>query len=804
MSSAHLLRRPLRSTLSFALLLAAACGGGGHHAPTPAAPSALAYPESRVIEVVDVTMEPLAPGVQGVVERFTIAPALPLGLALDERTGLLAGRATAVAAAREYTITASNAGGSASTALELTVAPAPRFAYALSGTDATITIFGVDPESGRLLRKGYQPAPEGASGGEQLCIHPTEAFLYAPDAGTQSVATFAIDPLEGWLTPCASAVAGPGPHRMALTPDGRFAYVTSGVGSELFGFDVEPITGELVNRRAPNACGAHPTDVAVDPTGRFLFLACGGAEGTGAGAGVQAYTIDAADGTLTQSGSAVALDGLAPSGVRVDPSRNALYVTLAQSDSVLPIRYHQRSGALAPLTANAAGDGPDALAIDPLGRFTFVANVDGASVSSFRVDPLTGELVGSGTATAGAQPTAVAIDTAGRFLYVANKGSSDVMLFAVAGENGALAKLDAWTVRAAPVDFAIVRGPRAPILRTRFLHVANGGSSDVSAYTVDALTGAATEHLPTSPTSAGPSAIAIHPRQLFAWVVEREGRALGSYRVDGASGALVRNGPAELVAGAPWAASIEPSGRFLYLLRRDVFATDDGWLSTYAIDATDGTLHFLATQPVGPRPVHVSSDPTGRWLHVANIGAPSTLQAFHLDALTGLPTASGAPAPAPGIHTFAYHPSGRTLVAALRTSNTLVRYTLDPNTGEPLPIAGGSRAGRDPIAIQFTPDGRHALAAYADSQDLEDGGHVTLFPVDASGALLAPGQSYEAGSHPSALTLSPTGLHVYATNSSTHDLSTFTLDPLTTTLHPLPPIPTGLSPRSITMTAETR
>ncbi|MBI5363150.1 MAG: beta-propeller fold lactonase family protein, partial [Planctomycetes bacterium] len=787
MSSAHQLGSSIRSTSSFALLLAAACGGGGHPAPSPLAPRALVYPRERVIDVVDVLSETLAPSVQGVVERYTIAPALPLGLALDEHTGLLSGRATAVAAARVYTITASNAGGSASTALELAVAPAPRFAYALSGSDATITLFGVDPESGRLLRKGYQAAPDGASLGEQLCVHPTEAFLYAPNAGTQSIAAFAIDPSEGWLTPRASAAAGPGPHRMALVPNGRFAFATSGLGSELFGFDVDPITGELLNRRAPIACGTHPTDVAIDPTGRFLFLAYAGANGTGAGAGVQAYAIDAASGALSPSGPAVALDGLAPSGLRVDPARNALYVTLAQSDSVLPIRYHQSTGALAALTANAAGDGPDALAIDPLGRFTFVANESSSNVSSYRVDTLSGELVPSSTVTAGLQPTAVAIDTAGRFLYVTNKGSSDVMLFGIEDADGALSKLDAWSVRSTPADFAIVRGPRAPVLRTRFLHVANGGSSDVSAYTVDALTGSATERLPTSPTSAGPSAIAIHPRHRFAWVVEREGRSLGAYRVDGSTGALVQNGPAELVLGTPWSASIEPSGRFLYLLRRDVLAADDGFLSTYAIDATDGTLHFVTTQPVGPRPVHVDADPTGRWLHVANIGAPSTLQAFQIDTLTGRPTQSGAPAPAPGIHTFAYHPNGRSLVAALRTANTLVRYTLDPNTGEPQPIAGGSRAGREPIAIQFTPDGRFALAAYADTQDQEDGGHVTLFPVDASGALLPPGNSYEAGSHPSSLTLSPTGRHVYATNSSTHDLSTFTLDPATATLYPQPP-----------------
>lgn len=796
---------PARSLLALSTLLAAGCGGGGGHSGSGAgAPSSLRYPTAETIYVVDLASGVLAPSVAGVVDRFTVLPPLPAGLAFDEHTGAISGSATLVAARRSYTITAANAHGSASTTLELTVAPAPRFAYALSGADATITVFGVDLETGRLAPKGYEPAPAGASGGEQLCVHPSEAFLYASNTGSDAIAVYAVDPLEGWLSARGTTPAGPGPHRMVLHPSGRFAFVVSMASSELFVFDVDAVTGELVHARAPISVGTRPVDVTLDPEGRFLFVAFAGALGSGGGAGVQGYSIDSANGAVTPSGARVPLDGLEPSGLRVDPARNAVYVTLAQSDSVLPMRYHQTTGALAALTPDAAGDKPEALVFDPLGRFGFVANKDGSSVSSYKVDGPSGQLIPSGTAATGSQPSAVAIDTAGRFLYVANHGSGDVMLFRVGAEDGALEEVDLWSVRSSPVDLAIVRGARAPIVRTRSLHAVNGGSSDVSSFALDAATGAATERHPTSPTSVDPAAIAVHPRHAFAYVAERGAQSLGTYRVDAASGALSPLGPATHVAGVPWHVTIEPSGRFLYLLRRDVVLADDGWLSTYAIDVTDGSLHFVDERAVGGRPVFAAVDPTGRFLVVANIGAPSELQSFRLDAATGVPSTAGAAAPAPGVHALAFHPGGRELVAVLRTSNTLVRYALDPETGAPSAIAGGSRAGREPVAFAYSADGRFACAAYADTNDDEDGGHVTLFRVDANGTLVTPGLAYHDGLHPSALAISPSGRHVYVTNAGSNTLSSFALDPTSGTLQPLPSTTTGLAPRALTLTAETR
>lgn len=794
-------------TLSgIALTTLAACGGGGggHHGPAVQAPSGFAYADSPMIQVVDLALDPEIPSVQGQPDRFSVLPPLPAGLELDTTTGVIRGTPTSVTPRRLYTVSASNSAGSTSCVLDLSIVPAPRFAYSVSGEDSTITIFGIDAETGRFVRKGYQTPPTGELGAERICVHPSESFVYVPNRVTENISVYAIDPQQGWLTPREPVDAGPGPHRIAIRPDGRFVYVASRGADEIRVYSVDLATGSLDLARAPIATGPRPADLAIDAQGRFLFVALAGADVSGSGAGLQAYAIDPFQGDLEPRGEPVALDGMSPAELRVDPARNAVYVTLANDDSVLPVRYHVTTGALVPLEPNAAGDGPDALAIDPLGRFTFVANNNGASINSYIVDAQSGQLIQSGTTPVGAEPASVALDTAGRYLYVVNKGSSDVMQYAIDRSTGALASVDAWTVRPQPVDLAIVHGAHPARARTRFLHVANELSGDVSAYTVDPVTGAPTESVPTSVAGVGPFAVVTHARHPFAFVADRLGHAVRAFTVDGANGNLAPILPVQDPAGEPWGVALDPSGRFLYAIVRGVESPEDGWLATYSINLDDSTLNLVQRQPVGNRPVFVGLEPNGRFLYVANVGAPSSIQSFRVDAITGMPAASASPSPAPGVASLAFHPNGRSLYALLKTANTIVQYSIDGANGQAIVVAGGSRSGKEPVSLSLSPDGRFAYAAYQDSLNLEDGGRVSLFTVDSSGHLVTPAIPYQDGLHPSSIVVGPAGRFVYSVNAGTNDMSTFRVDRATGELTPQAPTPTGLGPRSIAMTATTQ
>lgn len=105
-------------------VLAACSGGGGDDGPaTLSAPSGLSYP-SPVQATAGTALAALTPTVTGSVTSYSVAPALPAGLALNTATGAISGTPTIHATQATYTISASNAGGSTTFALVLTVNPA--------------------------------------------------------------------------------------------------------------------------------------------------------------------------------------------------------------------------------------------------------------------------------------------------------------------------------------------------------------------------------------------------------------------------------------------------------------------------------------------------------------------------------------------------------------------------------------------------------------------------------------------------------------------------------------------------------
>ena len=64
---------------------------------------------------------PNTPVVHGIVTYYSITPALPAGIILDQTTGYILGTPTALSALTYYTITALNPGGSATTSINLGV-----------------------------------------------------------------------------------------------------------------------------------------------------------------------------------------------------------------------------------------------------------------------------------------------------------------------------------------------------------------------------------------------------------------------------------------------------------------------------------------------------------------------------------------------------------------------------------------------------------------------------------------------------------------------------------------------------------
>ena len=87
---------------------------------------------------------------------------------------------------------------------------------------------------------------------------------------------------------------------------------------------------------------------------------------------------------------------------------------------------------------------------------------------------------------AGTVPSSVIVDPSGKFAYVANVLSNDVSAYTINATTGALTSIGA-PVAAGTNPLSVTVDPSG-----KFVYVANGASNNVSAYTINATTGVLT------------------------------------------------------------------------------------------------------------------------------------------------------------------------------------------------------------------------------------------------------------------------------------------------------------------------
>lgn len=370
---------------------------------------------------------------------------------------------------------------------------------------AAVTVFNPAPGGGSSNTATLTMVTGGVSP-QSVTVDPTGKFAYVanegcPDLSGGSVSMYTIDPTTGALTSIGSMVAAPVgpddvPHSVVVDPTGKFAYVAN--WSDLTGsvsmYTINATTGALTSTEtiqapcapppSPGSCS--PWSVAVDPSGKFLYVAN---EGGFAPTSVSMYSIDATTGALTSLGL-VASGGRARS-VAVHPSGKFAYVTdvssgfPGESDNVSMYAINTTTGTLTSLGTMAAGAFPSAIAIDPSGKFAYVTNSNSNDVSMYTIHSDTGALTSMGPIAAGTDPISVAVDPTGKFVYVTNSGSNDVAMYILNTNTGALISIGTIAAGSSPSSIAIHPSGK-------FAYVTNSGSNSVSMYSIDSATGALT------------------------------------------------------------------------------------------------------------------------------------------------------------------------------------------------------------------------------------------------------------------------------------------------------------------------
>lgn len=351
---------------------------------------------------------------------------------------------------------------------------------------------------------------------------PIPKFAYVANPGDNNVSAYTIDATSGALTPVAGSPFGAGiaPFGVAVDRSGKFLYVTNAASNNVSAFTINATSGALTPvAGSPFATGTFPSGVAVDPSGRFLYVV------NILSNNVSAYTINATTGALTPvAGSPFATGGglnAGPNALAIDPSGKFAYVANNGGDGVSAYTINTTSGALTPVAGSpfAGFAGPAGVTVDPSGRFVYVANaanITSGSVSALTIDGSSGALTpvaGSPFATGGGGSRGVAVEPAGKFVYVSNERSSTVSAFTINSTSGALMPV-AGSPFASTLPSPFGADQVAVDPSGKFAYVTNSSSNNVSAYTINPSTGALTL-VPGSPFVAGsfPFGVAVARQQ---------------------------------------------------------------------------------------------------------------------------------------------------------------------------------------------------------------------------------------------------------------------------------------------------
>ncbi len=295
----------------------------------------------------------------------------------------------------------------------LAIAPDGDYLYAVNETirgkrDGGVSAFAINRRTGKLAFLN-----QVSSLGTSPCyvsLDKTGKYVLVANYGSGSVAVFPVGP-DGRLGKASAFIQhtgssvnprrqrGPHAHSVNVSPDNRFA-ISADLGLDKLLVDhFNAMDGTLTPANPAFArveAGSGPRHFVFSPNGRFLYVV------SEMGSIVTAFSYDASDGVLhrlqTLSSLPKSFKGDS-TGAEIDvlPSGEYLYASNRGSDTIAVFRINGRKGTLTPVQYEpTGGKNPRNFEIDPTGSYLFAANQDSASVVIFRINQKTGRLSPTG------------------------------------------------------------------------------------------------------------------------------------------------------------------------------------------------------------------------------------------------------------------------------------------------------------------------------------------------------------------------------------------------------------------------
>ncbi len=450
--------------------------------------------------------------------------------------------------------------------------PAGRFAFVVNWAAASVSVFRIDPDNGRLTAVAGSPFFTGFNP-YSVTVHPSGRFVYVTQWSTSEIAVHALDPRTGRLSLVSGSPftsGGTGPVALIFNVEGSQVYVPNYESNDVALLDVDTTTGALQLRETIKTRSG-PWDLAL-------------AEGRPV-ASLRPW--------LVVSRGAAGL---------------AVFV-LAKEDLV---KRGQAKKSLSVMATAKTGGAAQAVAVRPDGRFVYAANTDSNTLRTLRIDPAGLRAVAGGSVATGRRPAAMAIDVNGWYLYAVNSDDDTLTAWYLDPDSGI----------PRPVQRAPARTGRRPVAVTldpaaRYAFVVNAGSNDISVfrYLTSTMPLLINSRKYGSPFAAGkePVALAVEPNGRYAYVANAASNDISAYRIQHQVGALsALPGSPFKTAKRPLDLTVHPSGRWLFVANRDA-----SQVSIHGIEKGLGALALAVRElklPVQPGSLRLGPEGDILWV----------------------------------------------------------------------------------------------------------------------------------------------------------------------------------------------
>jgi 6-phosphogluconolactonase (cycloisomerase 2 family) len=307
-----------------------------------------------------------------------------------------------------------------------------------------------------------------------------KGVIYLVGQSDETVGAYQLNLKTGILFTSNNALAwigtkaktGAQPNVLLFNPGKTTAYVSDGGSSDIASYSVNHdgslAAGAVTKLKGP---ATNPVAMAMDPGGKFLFVADQGVPGdTNCGAkglnpaecqaGISVFAVSS--GALTEvPGSPFHLltsqqttsfpAPVIPAGVAVANSGNFVYATDQANNILLGFSFDGTTGVLTPLTSTMqpalwpviVGSSPSGVFSLTINDFLYVTNAVSNNIDEFKINSNDGSLttvVGS-PVSAGVGPTVMFSDPNAKYLFAVGTGSNQLLGYRVNQVTGALTAL---------------------------------------------------------------------------------------------------------------------------------------------------------------------------------------------------------------------------------------------------------------------------------------------------------------------------------------------------------------------------